>query len=66
MNPHAVKRSPELQRQLVRTALAGIRAARQAYPETVVISAEPLINIIRDTNDEADIDAARAYHLSQI
>jgi hypothetical protein len=54
-----------MKRQLVRAALAGTDAAKLADPETITISAEPLINIVRDTNDERDIRAAEAYHLSQ-
>jgi beta-glucosidase/6-phospho-beta-glucosidase/beta-galactosidase len=65
MNPHATDRAGELKAQLVRMTLRGIQAARQTEPETVVISAEPLINIVPDTNDQADIEAARAYHQSQ-
>lgn len=55
----------ELKRQLVRAKLQSIAAARQANPNTLVISAEPLINIVRDTNDEADIKAAADYHEAQ-
>lgn len=65
INPYATEKAPELKRQLVRAKLAGIAAARDAEPETLVISAEPLINMVRDTNDEADIRAAADYHQSQ-
>jgi beta-glucosidase/6-phospho-beta-glucosidase/beta-galactosidase len=65
INPYAVGRGGDLKRQLVRTALAGIEAARSADPETIVVCAEPLINIVRDTNDEVDIEAAAAYHQAQ-
>jgi beta-glucosidase/6-phospho-beta-glucosidase/beta-galactosidase len=65
INPHGIERAHEFKRQLVKTALAGIKAARSADPETVVICAEPLINIVRDTNEEVDIEAAKAYHQAQ-
>jgi beta-glucosidase/6-phospho-beta-glucosidase/beta-galactosidase len=65
INPYTLDRPHDLKRQLVRAKLAGIAAARAADPETLVISAEPLINMVRDTNDEADIQAAADYHQSQ-
>jgi len=65
INPYAVERGHDLKRVLVRAKLAAIAAARSVAPQTVVISAEPLINMVRDTNDDADIAAAAAYHQSQ-
>ena len=65
INPYAVERGPELKHQLVRASIAGVMAARKRAPDTVTISAEPLINIVPDTNDQPDIDAARAYHAAQ-
>lgn len=65
INPYAIERGHELKRVLVRAKLAATAAARSVAPHTVVISAEPLINMVRDTNDEADIAAAAAYHQSQ-
>jgi hypothetical protein len=65
INPFAVGRGGDLKRQLVAAKLAGIAAARRADPHTTVICAEPLINIVRDTNDAADIEAAAAYHQAQ-
>jgi beta-glucosidase/6-phospho-beta-glucosidase/beta-galactosidase len=65
INPYALHRGGDLKRHLARAMLAGIAAARSADLETRVICAEPLINIIRDTNDQVDIDAAVAYHQAQ-
>jgi beta-glucosidase/6-phospho-beta-glucosidase/beta-galactosidase len=65
INPFAVGRGGDLKRQLVRAKLAGIAAAKGADPQTTVICAEPLINIVRDTNESANIQAAAAYHEAQ-
>lgn len=65
INPHTIGRPEEFKRLLVKAALVGIEAARRADPGTIVISAEPMIKIIRDTNDQVDIDAARDYDVSQ-
>lgn len=65
MNPYGFGRGAELKRQLVKIALAGVNAAKAADPTTTAFCAEPLIKIIPDTNDEADIEAAAAYHESQ-
>ncbi len=65
INPYAAGRGGDLKRQLVKAKLAGIVAARRADPRTTVICAEPLINIVRDTNDLVDIEAAAAYHQAQ-
>jgi beta-glucosidase/6-phospho-beta-glucosidase/beta-galactosidase len=54
-----------LKQQLVRAALAGIAAARRADPDVVVISAEPMINIVPDSDDPSDLEAARNYHEAQ-
>jgi beta-glucosidase/6-phospho-beta-glucosidase/beta-galactosidase len=65
INPHGIERAGEFKRQLVMTALAGIRAAKNTDPETIVICAEPLIQIVPDSNDDVDIEAAKAYHEAQ-
>lgn len=65
INPWETEAAPQLKRQLVRAMLAGGAAAREADPETVIVSAEPLINIIPDSEDPADIKAAEDYHRSQ-
>jgi beta-glucosidase/6-phospho-beta-glucosidase/beta-galactosidase len=65
IQPYVTENGNGLKRQLVRAKLAGIQAARAADPETLVISAEPLVNIVRDSEDPADIEAAAAYHQSQ-
>lgn len=65
INPWTELRGAEFKRQLVRTSLAATRAIRVRHPDALLISAEPLINIVRDTNDEADVAAALAYHQSQ-
>lgn len=65
MNPHARGHPAELKRQLVRAALVGIDAARAADRETVIICAEPLINIVTDSHHEADLAAANHYHEAQ-
>jgi beta-glucosidase/6-phospho-beta-glucosidase/beta-galactosidase len=63
--PGSTERAHELKRQLVRAKLAAIKAAREVEPDTFVLSAEPVIQIVRDTNDEADIRAAQDYHRAQ-
>jgi beta-glucosidase/6-phospho-beta-glucosidase/beta-galactosidase len=65
INPHGIERAHAFKRQLVKVALAGVRAAKRADAESVVICAEPLINIVRDTNNEVDIRAAMDYHRAQ-
>lgn len=65
INPWAVERGGAFKRQLLRAALAATRAIRAQHPGATFISAEPLINIVRDTNDQTDIEAAKAYHMSQ-
>ena len=65
INPYAVERAEDLKQQLVRAALAGIEAARRADPETVVISAEPMINIVPDSDEPGDLEAARNYNAAQ-
>ncbi len=65
INPWDTGRAPELKRQLVRAKLAGIAAARQADPEVRVISAEPLINIFPDSEEDDDVRAAADYHQAQ-
>ncbi len=65
MAPAAIDKPGALKRQLVKAKLAGIAAARKADPDVTVICAEPLINIVPDSNDEHDILAASRYHESQ-
>lgn len=65
INPYAIDRPEDLKQQLVRAALIGIEAARNADPETTVISAEPMINIVPDSDEPGDLEAARNYHEAQ-
>jgi len=65
INPWSTGRAGDFKRHLVRASLAATRAIRKAHPDALFISAEPLINIVRDTNEEADILAAGGYHRAQ-
>jgi beta-glucosidase/6-phospho-beta-glucosidase/beta-galactosidase len=65
MTPAVVERGSDVKRQLIRAKLASIAAARAVDPDTVVICAEPLINMVTDSHEPEDEDAARAYHEAQ-
>jgi len=63
MGPLALGRGPALKRQLVRAAIAAIRAVRTVVPAARFLHAEPLIHVIAgNPEDEA---AAAAYRAVQ-
>jgi beta-glucosidase/6-phospho-beta-glucosidase/beta-galactosidase len=59
-NPSAHGRGAELKRQLVRAALAGVEAIREAAPNAHIVTAEPLIRVF-DPSGRCTADAARAH-----
>ena len=52
-------------RHLVRAALAGVRAMRAVDPGCRFLWAEPLINILPRSSEEADVDRAEKLRLAQ-
>jgi hypothetical protein len=63
MSPHETGRGPELKRQLVRAAIAGTLAAREAVPQSRFTAAEPVIHIAPRNGQEAEVVAA--YNAAQ-
>ncbi|HEX2136442.1 MAG TPA: beta-glucosidase, partial [Microvirga sp.] len=64
-NPCAEGRGPELNRQLVRAAIAATRAVRSVDPRAKFVCAEPLINVLPNSDDPDHVRAAEAKRLSQ-
>jgi hypothetical protein len=64
-NPCAQGRGPELNRQLVRAAIAATRAIRSVDPSARFVCAEPLINVLPKSSDPDHVHAAEAKRLSQ-
>ena len=62
-NPVAEGRGGALKRQLVRTAIAGIEAAREVDRRVRFVFAEPAINVI--SHNPAERDAAESYRRAQ-
>lgn len=65
LNPHAVNRGPELKRALVRAAVAASEVLLNELPQVRLISPEPVIHIVGDSNVPGDDVAAENYRLSQ-
>lgn len=65
IHPHAKDRGFELKQQLVRAAIAGIKAVRAVDPRARILHVDPVIHVIapRDRPDLAQ--AAEQYRLSQ-
>ena len=55
----------KFKRHLVRTALAGVAAARAEDPATRFFWAEPLINVLPTTGDPDDVERARIHRQGQ-
>jgi beta-glucosidase/6-phospho-beta-glucosidase/beta-galactosidase len=64
-NPCARDRGPELNRQLVRAAIAASRAIRDVDPRARFVCAEPLINVLAAPDAPHDVEAAEHKRLSQ-
>ena len=64
-NPCALDRGPELNRQLVRAAIAASREIRIVDPRAKFVCAEPLINVLAGPDSPQDIEAAESKRLSQ-
>ncbi|MFC0407408.1 glycoside hydrolase family 1 protein [Roseomonas elaeocarpi] len=57
MNPWGIGRGGEFKRQMVRTALAGARAVREAAPGARILAIDPIINIApRDGDDPEPVE----------
>lgn len=65
MNPCLKGVAAGLKRQLVRTFLAGAEAARAADPGCLILTAEPVINVLAAGKGRRSVAAARGWHLSQ-
>jgi hypothetical protein len=63
--PYAERRGNELKMQLVRAAIEGIEAVWDVLPQTRIVHADPLINVIAEPTGPESQSAAEAYNLSQ-
>lgn len=63
--PYAVDRGVELKRQLVRAAIAGIRATWEVAPRARIISAEPAVHVIPRADDPEMFAEAESFRLAQ-
>lgn len=63
--PHKKKRADELKRQLVRAAIAGIKAVRTEIPDVRLVHPEPVIHIVADPGRPRDAGKAEGYRMSQ-
>jgi beta-glucosidase/6-phospho-beta-glucosidase/beta-galactosidase len=64
-HPYAIDRGVELKRQLVRAAIAGIRATWSVSTDARIISAEPAIHVVPEFDDPEAFAAAESFRLSQ-
>ncbi|MGG5810798.1 hypothetical protein [Falsiroseomonas sp. CW058] len=62
-SPHATGRGMDLKRNLVRAAIAGTRAVRDAAPGTRCAAIDPVINIV--PREPAEAEEVRLHNLSQ-
>lgn len=65
INPSVCGRGAELKKQLVRAAIAAMRAVREVIPKARFIVAEPLIHVVSGSNEPEHVAAAQGYRLSQ-
>jgi beta-glucosidase/6-phospho-beta-glucosidase/beta-galactosidase len=65
LNPCAHDRGPELNRQLVRAAIAASHAIRDVDQGAKLVCAEPLINVLAAPDAPQDVQEAEAKRLSQ-
>lgn len=63
--PATQGRGDELKRQLVRAAIAGTAAVREAVPDARFVSAEPTIQVVSGTPDPDGLAAAERHSLTQ-
>ncbi|MDQ3042094.1 MAG: beta-glucosidase [Acidobacteriota bacterium] len=63
--PFARDRGDEMKRQLVRASIAAIDKIRLVRPEARFVQADPLINIIPESNLPEHISEAKNYHAAQ-
>ena len=64
-NPTAKGRGGELKRQLVRAAIAGTAAVRDAEPRARIVFCEPAINVRTKWEQDPEHEAAERYRLAQ-
>jgi beta-glucosidase/6-phospho-beta-glucosidase/beta-galactosidase len=65
LNPFAKHRGDEIKRQLVRAAIAGIRAMREVNPAIRIAQVDPITNVIARSEAPDDLRNAAAYRASQ-
>jgi beta-glucosidase/6-phospho-beta-glucosidase/beta-galactosidase len=66
MNPYAMGRGDELKEQLVRASIAATEAIWDVTPKARIAQIDPVINVLpEDPADQAQVNAAEAYRLSQ-
>jgi beta-glucosidase/6-phospho-beta-glucosidase/beta-galactosidase len=64
-NPFARHRGDELKIQLIRAAIAAIRAMRDVNPDIRIVHTEPMINVVPHPDRPEDAGAANAHRLAQ-
>jgi beta-glucosidase/6-phospho-beta-glucosidase/beta-galactosidase len=64
-NPFATGRGDELKIQLVRAAIASIRAMWQVNPEIRIVHTEPMINVVSHPDRPHDVAAAEGHRQAQ-
>ncbi|CAN5186177.1 hypothetical protein BH20ACI2_BH20ACI2_22880 [soil metagenome] len=63
--PFAMDRADELKHQLVKAAIAGIRAMRSIEPDTLVLTSEPVVHVTHRSEEPWFAHEAEAYRLAQ-
>jgi hypothetical protein len=64
-NPFARQRADELKRQLLRAAIASIRAMREVNSEIRIVHTEPMINVVPHPGRPGDAGLAAAHRQAQ-
>ncbi len=64
-HPFAIDRGDELKHQLVRAAIAGIRAMRSIETDTFVLTSEPTVHVTHRAEEPWFAHDAEAYRLAQ-
>ena len=64
-NPFAQGRADELKIQLVRAAIAGIKAMRDVNPDIRIVHTEPMINVVPHPERQEDAEPAEAHRRAQ-
>lgn len=64
-HPYALDRGVELKRQLVRAAVAGVRAVWSVAARSRIVWAEPAVHVVPRSDDPETFAAAESFRLSQ-